>query len=161
MLFLETTSIRPKKFITLIPLLIMATVIVPVVFIGPALKNMQGAQYILLLPILFAVFFWFMLNKVEVLITNDGITYKTLFTSKEVLWNDVVRTYVRYQQQGKSGSHYWFFETGDRTLKFSSGYFSRKSLRIIAEAVVAKCKHADIQDTIHKWAEGQFPWHFL
>src|SRR5215213_9806111 len=100
MFILETTSLRPRKFIIAIPLIMLAAVLVPLLFITPDLKNIKGVQFFFLIPIIFTVLFWLALRKIKIDIDNNGLTYRSLFSTKAVLWNEVVKAYIRYQQHG-------------------------------------------------------------
>jgi hypothetical protein len=111
--------------------------------------------------VFFFVFAW-LISKVHVVIDNDSISYKTAFTTKTMDWRDVTRTYFKIRHTGKSTVRMWCFEnTSGKTLSFSTNMYSRASMQTIAEAVVAKCSKADIEDKIRDIATGKFPWYIF
>lgn len=158
MLPLETTYLRPRSYILLIPTLIAVGFFL---FLGIQENLENNEQYFMLIPIGIMVLIWLGYRKAQITIDNDGLTHKTIFFTKQFLWSEVIKTYIKYRHHGKSGSHYWFFELAGRRVKFSTAFYSRKSLQKIAEAVVEKCKNAAIEERIQKMAEGRFPWYIF
>lgn len=110
--------------------------------------------------IVFSIVLWILISKIRVIVNDSGVAYKTAFTTIDVPWNTIQKTYIKYRQHGKSGSFDWYFEsvTG-QTKKFSINLLSRKSIRIIAEAITTNCRNADIEKRIYNMAEGKFPWY--
>ena len=69
-------------------------------------------------------------------------------------------TKVLKLENKKHGS--WHFVTTDqRTVKFSLRFFRRKSIRVLAQEVIANAKGAEIDKQISDMAEGVFPWRIL
>ena len=102
---------------------------------------------------------WLLIQKVEITIDNDALVYKNVFTAKTVPWNTILKSYVKFYRRGKASAYYWHFETTDqRVVKFSVRLFSRSSLRILAEEVVARTRGAEVDELISNMAEGVFPW---
>ena len=103
---------------------------------------------------------YFLISKSQVIVGDFGITRKTVFKNKEISWDSISKTYLKSEHHGKSRSLYWYFEdnTGKKS-KIQVDLLSRKSLRVIAEALTMKCKTADIEQRIYDMAEGQFPWY--
>lgn len=127
-------------------------------------NNMDTGQldWIILFIAGFCLLLWFLLRKTELRIDNDGLTHKTFFSTRQARWEEVAKTYIKYEHRGKSGRYYWnFIMTGGKDLKFSSSLYSRQSLRQIAEAVTTKCDKAEIQDRIYQMAQGRFPWYMF
>ena len=158
MLPIQTTYLRPRTFIFIIPLLFCIGIFI--VF-GTQKNIPPQAQYTFLIPIAILVLVWLGYKKSQLIIDNEGLTHKNIFSTKQLLWSEVQKTYIKYQSHGKSGSHYWFFELPDRRIKFSIGLYSRNNIKTIAEAVVEKCNHAEIEDRIRNMAEGHFPWYIF
>lgn len=110
--------------------------------------------------LVFSIVLWFLVSRVRIIINDLGIAYRTVFSTIEVSWQSVSKTYIRYHQHGKSGSFDWYFESSTgNTQKFPINLLSRKSIRVIAEAVTQKCRDAEIEKRIHDMAEGAFPWY--
>lgn len=155
---IETTSLRPRSSIILIPFAIL-TAAMAFTYVQDSDKKEINIAF--LVTVLITALIWVGFKKIELTINNDGLTYKTIFTTKEILWQDVLRTHIKYEHHGKSGNVYWLFETHARNLKFSTSLFGRKSLRTIAEAVVSKCHRSVIDEKIFKMSEGRFPWYIF
>lgn len=152
---IETTTLHPRKW----PAALIAAIAIAVLFI-PQKNNEQAALYIAIGVFIFSILFWFFLSNAKIVIDDSGLVYKTAFATREVFWNSVSKTYIKYRHHGKSGSYYWYFENSNgRKVRFSIKLYSRKDLRAIAEAVTVKCKEAEIEKRIYDMAEGQFPWY--
>jgi hypothetical protein len=158
MLPIQTTHLRPRKFIFLIPL---AFCIALFIIIGTQKNLPTEVELIFLIPLIILLIIWTIFRRILLTIDNEGLTYKSIFTTKQLTWNDVQKTYIKYKSHGKSGSHYWFFELNNTRFKFSTGLYSRRSLQQVAEAVVEKCKNTEIEERIYKMAEGKFPWYMF
>jgi hypothetical protein len=126
-------------------------------------RTLQNEKYLtifLIVSIALLLFMWTVLQKLQIEIDDLGFRLQSLFNTKELLWKDVVKTYIRYHHYGKSGSHYWYFDKSDGSkIRFRISLFSRKNLQPIAEAVTLKCGVAEIQDKIQNMAAGKFPWY--
>lgn len=154
---IESTTFRPRPW----PPFLMLAAGVAVLLIPQNNGHNITAIYIGIGILVFSIVLWLLLSKAGIAINDSGLTCKTVFTSsREVLWNSVSKTYIKYHRHGKTGSYYWYFENPDgRKLKFSMKLYPRKSLRAIAEAVTMKCRNAEIEKRIYDMAEGQFPWY--
>lgn len=152
---IETITLHPRRW----PAYLMAVLALILLFI-PQKNNAHAALYVAIGILVFAIVFWLFLLNARIVIDDSRLTYKTIFVTREVFWDSVSKTYIKYRHHGKSGSYYWYFENlNGRKVKFSIKLYSRKSLRSIAEAVTMKCKSADIEKRIYDMAEGQFPWY--
>ena len=156
--FFEPIILHPRKWPAAIPLVLA---LVFFIFISPQ-KNDFTVPIVCAFLLLVSIFMFLFLSKAQISLDDEGLTYKTIFSTRKVSWSTVSKTYIRYRHHGKSGSYYWYFEGADKKkIKFSVRLYSRKSLRTIAEAVTAKCKDAQIDDRIHNMAEGVFPWYIF
>jgi hypothetical protein len=152
---IETTILRPRPW----PAFLIAIIGIGLLFM-PQKNGDQIPFYMGIGIVVLAVVMGLLLSKAGIIIDDSGLTYKTVFVTKEILWDSITKTFLKYRSHGKSGSYYWYFEnTQGRTVKFSTGLYSRKSLRTIAEAITARCKTADIEKRIYNMAEGEFPWY--
>jgi hypothetical protein len=155
---IETTTLRARPWPAYLLMAISGLVFIPRFFFLP--EKTGGVMYIGIGLFIFSIIVWFLLSKSRIIIDDAGLNYKTVFTTKEVLWNSVSKTYLKYRQHGRSGSYYWYFENPyGRKIKFPIRLYSRKNLRTIAEALTTKCQNADIERRIYDMAEGQFPWY--
>jgi hypothetical protein len=123
----------------------------------------QPNNYVLLLtsiPFMIGMIAYFLLSKVYVMIDDHGITYKNAFREKFMAWENLSRTYIKIRHTGKTAHRYWMLEGKDGTeFSFSSNMYNRNSMRGIAEAIVNKAPHADIQQRIREMAAGKFKWY--
>lgn len=157
MLPIETTELRSRPW----PAYLLFVVGVTLFFL-PHRNNEYIAQYFGDGFIAFAILMWWLIAKAKFIIDDYGITYKTIFSTKQIFWNTISKTYIKYHQHEKSGSFDWYFENLDgRVEKFSINLLSRKNIRFIAEAVVTKCRNTDIEQRIYNMAEGKFPWYIF
>lgn len=109
-----------------------------------------------------ALVMWLIFKNISITISEEGIRSKNPFRTREVQWQEVQKVYLKYHHHGKSGSRHIHFELKDlRNVHFSISMFSRQALRGIAEAVVLKCKNAQVEDRLANMAEGVFPWYIL
>ena len=158
MLPIQTTHLRPRKFIFLIPL---AFCIGLFIIVGTQKNLPAEVELIFLIPLAILLLIWIVYRRILLTIDNEGLTYKSIFTTKRFAWNEVQKTYIKYKSHGKSGSHYWFFELTNGRFKFSTGLYSRRSLQHVAQAVIEKCNNAQAEDRILNMAEGKFPWYMF
>jgi hypothetical protein len=156
---IQTTHLRPRSYFALLAM-------IPVVlYLYVALKMNREDQtlwiitgFISAIPLGIFFYNW----KSRVLIDNDGITSKTPFNERAINWKDITRSYLKVRHTGKSSQRRWHFEniTG-KGPSFSTGLYSRRSLRTIAEALTTKCPNAEIEPKIRDMAEGRFPWYIF
>lgn len=158
MLPIQTTYLRPRGFIFLIPLVFCIALFI---IVGTQTNVPKEVEFIFLIPLVILLIFWIAFRKTQITIDNEGLSYKSIFTSKQFAWGDVNKTYIKYKSHGKSGNHYWFFELINGRFKFTTGLYSRRSLQQIAQAVMEKCKNAQVEDRILNMAEGKFPWYIF
>lgn len=157
-MFIVSNTFHPRTWPALLPLLAAGAVL----YMGQTQAEVQSMHWIAVLLVVLAVAIWYFLSQSEITIDDLGITSSNIFRTRHVLWQNVSSTFIKYQHQGKSGSHYWHFESRtDKPMRFSIGLYSRSNLRQIAEAVVQKCGTAEIQPRIRSMAEGDFPWYMV
>jgi len=103
-----------------------------------------------------------LISKTYVMVNNEGITARSVFTTKQMLWSDVTYSYLKLVNNGKSSQRYWYFEniTGKK-LRFPTSNYSRTSLTTIAAALTTRCPHTEIDQKIREFAEGRFPWYIF
>jgi hypothetical protein len=152
----QTQTFRARKFILIIPL----PLIVGLLLMPRTAENKNYLTIFLIASLALLFFIWTTLKKLKIEIDNVGFRFQSLFHSKEFVWKEVVKIYIKFHHHGKSGSHYWYFEKVDGSrIRFRIILFSRKNLQSIAEAATMKCSLAEIQDKIRNMAEGRFPWY--
>lgn len=152
---IETTILRQRTW----PALLVMAMGIGIIFI-PGKQHQNVPMYVGLGIIALSFALFFLISKSHIVVDDFGITKKTVFRTKEISWNNIFKTYLKSEHHGKSRSLYWYFEDqyGNKS-KFQIDLLSRKSLRIIAEALTMKCKTATIEQRIYNMAEGQFPWY--
>jgi len=152
---IETTVLRQRTW----PAFLMMALGIGI-FIIPGNQNQNVPTYVGIGIIALSIGLYLLISKSQVVVDDVGITRKTAFKTKEVSWDSISKTYLKSEHHGKSRSLYWYFEDqyGKRS-KIQIDLLSRKSLRVIAEAITMKCKTADIEKRIFDMAEGQYPWY--
>ncbi len=155
---IEPTTFRARPWPAYLLMAVCALSFMPQMFFLP--QKTSFPIYVSIGLFIFSIVLWILFSKAGITIGDSGLVCKTVFTTKEVVWNSISKTYIKYRRHGKSGSYYWYFENNDgRKVKFSMKLYPRKSLRSIAEAVTMKCRNAEIEKRIYDMAEGQFPWY--
>jgi len=130
------------------------------IFFIPGRQKQSIPLYVGLGFLALSVLIYYLISKTQIIVDDFGITKKTAFKTREITWSTISRTYLKSEQHGKSRSLYWYFEDSQgKKSKFQVDLLSRKSLRVLAEAITMKCKTADIEKRIYDMAEGQFPWY--
>jgi len=142
-------------------LIVIASAMLLLLILHPAGKK-SALLFLALFIGLVVVFLYFLLNKISLTINNDGLEYKTAFRTKNLLWREVTASRLNFEFHGHSGDIFWLFNLNNsRDLKFSISFFSRKELRAIAEAVVAKCCNTCVSKKIQQMSQGKFPWYIF
>ncbi|MGV3529497.1 MAG: hypothetical protein ACO1OO_11425 [Flavisolibacter sp.] len=155
-MFIVTNTLRPRTWPALIPLLAAGFVI----YIDQ--KEPENLSWVAYAMIAMAVVVWIILLKIQITIDDISLTHQNLFRTRQINWNDVTATYIKYHSHGQSGSYYWFFENVQgQKIRFSISLYGRTALRQLAEAVVNKCGHAEIDTRITNMATGDFPWYIF
>ena len=152
---IETTSLRKRPW----PAFLILAIGIGI-FLIPGNQKQNVPVYIGVGFILLSILIFILISKSEIIVDDTGITHKNLFTTKEIAWANISRTYLKSEHHGKSRRLYWFFEDlRGKKSKLQVDLLSRKNLRILAEAVTMKCPSSDIEKRIYDMAEGQFPWY--
>ena len=152
---IETTILRQRPW----PAFLIMAIGIGIFFI-PGNQKQDVPLYVGLGIIALSIGLYLLISKTQVIIDDSGITHKTVFKTREIPWNSILKTYLKSEHHGKSRSLYSYFENPEgKKSKFTIDLLSRKSIRAIAEAVTMKCKTADIEKRIYDMAEGQFPWY--
>lgn len=158
MIPIQTTYLKPRtKFLLLFFLVPVAMI---VLFASDEIRDKEFLIWALVISVAFAIVY-FIIGKSYVMIDNHGITIKNIFKEKSLDWKDIQRFYLKIIHTGKSTQRLWYFEAGGASLNFSTNLYSRKSLQSVAEALVSKCTHAQIEPKIREMAEGKFPWYIF
>jgi hypothetical protein len=126
-------------------------------------KIHEGASLAALIGLLAFLLLYRMLSKNKLIIDNEGITQQLFFgKQKELGWKEIKSSHLSWHYHGHGASLQWDImpESGKAINLQSSGY-NRKSLRIIAEALVEKCPGALIDKRIRNIEEGRFPWYIF
>lgn len=138
MLPIERKELQPQLTAALLPLGLCTIIIFAAYKSGATFLYFVGG----FLAVLSLLLLWF-LKKSSVIIDDAGITSKTKVSTREFLWKDITSTYVSEHFHGRRKVSYWNFETADnKKLSIPLSQHSRSNLKAIANAVAAKCSHA-------------------
>jgi|SRR6478672_9463209 hypothetical protein len=152
---IETTVLRQRTW----PAFLMTAAGLGVLFI-PSKQNTNVPVYVGLGIVAFSILLYFLISKSQLIVDDAGITKKNLLKTKQIAWETIGKTYLKREHHGKSSNLYWVFEDPNgKKSKIQIDLLSRKSLRVIAEAITMKCKTASIEKRIYNMAEGEFPWY--
>ena len=152
---IETTVLRQRTW----PAFMMMAIGIGILFI-PGNQKQNVPMYIGIGIVSLSIGLYLLISKSQVIVDDFGITKKTAFKTKEISWDSIYKSYLKSEHHGKSRSLYWYFEDQfGKKSKIQVDLLSRKSLRVMAEAITMKCKTADIDQKIYNMAEGQFPWY--
>jgi len=152
---IETKVLRSRPW----PAFLIMAIGIGIYFI-PANQKQNVPWYIGAGLVVLSIGVYLIISKSQVVVDDSGVTHKNLFKTREIPWANISRTYLKSEHHGKSRSLYWYFEDLQaRKSKFRVDLLSRKSLRVLAEAITLKCKSADVEKRIYDMAEGQFPWY--
>ena len=122
----------------------------------------ESLDLFLLIISVFCLLLYIWVSKMFVTIDNDGIAYNFFFRKTFIPWKDIISTKLAFEFHGKSGDFIWNFTSNDkRQINFSTGYFSKSTIRAIAEAVVEKCSGFVIGGKITEISKGKFPWYIF
>ena len=154
----ETKYLHPRKWPALVPLAVGFGILI-------FSNNQENRnEYWIMASILigFSILLFLAFRKARVVLDYDKLTYQTIFKKKEIRWQEVQKTFIKYHHHGKSGSRNLHFITKNgEEHNFSISLYSKNDLQQIGEAIIAKCEGADIQEKIRNMAVGIFPWYKL
>lgn len=135
---LTRTELHPKSWTALIPLALGLFVIFAAGKAKTPFLYFVGGFCVIASLLLF----WF-LRQMKLILDDHGITMQTKISTREFLWKDITSTHVSSSFNGKRRIYYWNFETAEgKKLSFALSQYSRKDLKTIADAVIAKCPQA-------------------
>ena len=138
MLPIERKELQPKLTPALLPLGLCLIIFFAAYKSGTTFLYFVGG----FCAVLSLLLLWF-LKKSSIIIDDNGIISKTNLSTREFLWKDITSTYISEHYGGRKKTSYWNFETADsKKLSIPISHHSRSNLKAIANAVSAKCSHA-------------------
>lgn len=144
MLYVQTATIQPRKWQALVPLALSI-----IIFIAAQKSRTVFLYFVGGFTVLISLLLLWFLQKTKIIIDDQGITMHTKISTREFLWKDIISSHVSQHFNGKRRVSYWNFETAEnKKLSFATSQYARADLKTIAEAVVAKCKHAQIDGSV-------------
>lgn len=116
----------------------------------------------LLIVLVFCLLLYISTIKMYVSVDNEGIASKNIFREIFIPWKDITQTKISFEFHGKSGDFIWNFTSkNNKEINLSIGYFSKSTIRSIAETVVQKCPDVLVKGKIREISEGKFPWYIF
>jgi hypothetical protein len=153
--FPETIRLKPFLF----PVYFSIAVAIIFSLVSLTITHDRSSLIVAMVMGIVAVVIWLLLRRIEISIDSEGLLYKSIFTTKSIAWAEVTKSYVKFYHRGKASAYFWHFETSDqRMVKFSVRFFTRRSLRILAQEVISNTRGVEIDQRISNMAEGVFPW---
>ncbi|HJW17046.1 MAG TPA: DUF6585 family protein [Flavisolibacter sp.] len=151
-----TIHFYPRKWPAFTPL-VMAIILF--LFYSPQNKDATVAIICIMLVISSGYILLLRLRR-ELIINDDGITFKTWFNKDHINWKDLSKTYISYWHHGKAAQSFWYFEAANgNKLRFPLRQYPRNVLQVIANTVMARRKNAIADDWVMAMAKGHFPWY--
>ncbi len=146
-----------------LPLYIITAFLLLLIFIFADTKNAGVMPWVAVSVLFIAILLFFVLSKKKIIIDNNTISQQLFFGKERTLnWNEIRNTSLNWHSHGHGANLAWQIESlTAKKISFDPGFYSRKSLRAIAEALTGKCPNAVIDPRIKKMAEGKFPWYIF
>jgi len=143
------------------PILIIFIVIaLPFIILKLQDGGNKAINIFLLIDAAFCILLFTWAKYMSITVDNEGIEYRIIFKKISVPWKEIQLTKLAFEFHGKSGDFIWhFISNQNKVINFSTGYFSKNDLRLIAEVVVSKCPEHVIQGKIKEVSQGKFPWY--
>ena len=154
----EEIKVRKWPFIIFLALyLLFVLYVIDVKSIEDSLKWILAGSLLFI-----TVLFYVVINN-KIIIDNKGIVQQILIgKQKDLEWIDIKSTKINWDINIHGGELSWeFIGISGKTIKINPSYYSRRNLKQIAEALLSKCDHADLDIRIFEMAEGKFPWYIF
>ncbi len=111
----------------------------------------------------FLLLLYFLLTKNKLIIDNDEITQQLFFGKPKVLkWKEIKFSYLNWHFDGHTADLSWsFIDFSGKAINIQTSSYSRKKIKLIAEAVIEKCPQAFIDNRLKNITAGKFPWYIF
>jgi hypothetical protein len=160
MLPITTQEIKFRKM----PLYVIAAILVLFGYILIDTGKLNDTANLVAGGIVLAILLLFYFSsKLNLVIDNDGITQERFFGKvMELPWTNIKTSSLAWHFHGHGANLLWEFTCYEgKNFSITPTYYSRKDVRLLAEAVVLKCKQAVIDKRIINMANGKFPWYIF
>lgn len=159
MLPIETKELTIRKT----PLYFIVAVFIVYLYVLEQSGKFTFANYLAAGGMLLLLFIYYVLTKNKLIIDNDGITQQLFFRKqRELKWNEIKSSKLEWEYHMHGANLGWITTPFiGKAIRFETWFYSRKKLKLIAEALVQKCNTADIDKKIISMAEGKFPWYIF
>ncbi len=160
MLAINSEEISVKRW----PFILVVVVYQLVFLFALDLKSIDDSiKWVMAGSLIFISVLFYIVSKNKIIIDNTGITQQLLIgKQKELLWQNVKSSTISWDINYHGADLSWeFIDTYGKRLSINPSYFTRRSLKIIACAVLSKCPDAALDKRILKLAEGRFPWYIF
>jgi hypothetical protein len=152
---------RPHRYPAMIPLLVPLGV-AAFLDAGHNTRHQQLLGLLTLVCILAAAYIYILRSRTMIRIDPSGISYRTLFTNRTIGWNELTNAKVKIHFNGRT-KHLelaFYTNTNSNPLIISGFGFSRRSLQVIASAVLEAAPGMAVDNRFRKLSEGRFPRYF-
>lgn len=99
----------------------------------------------------------------SIYLDDEVLVFKAIGRKRTMHWTNMKATSLNWSAEGGHGaSYHWDFESfKNKQLHIPLGYYSRADRKLLAKQTVDRAKNATIAPSIHRLAEGRFPWYLF
>jgi hypothetical protein len=142
-------------------MLVVSVGLILLLVIEPRLRQIP-----MLVSVLFCVlttFIFYKMYKNGLVLDQTAIRYTHPFRKTTVIpWVEVHSAAMEVHYHGHGASRHLIIRgMNNSQVSLQTGFYSRHSLQLISEILVAKAPQADISDRVKNMAEGRFPWYIF
>jgi hypothetical protein len=142
--------------------LVFSIIFGPVTILGTIIVFQDPTGWpILLIGAILLGYFLFWIDSLRISLLEDKIVYKSMFSSKEVLYSNIKKMQINIGiKRGQKGKGFYRLEiysgSSKGVLTINMKPFSKRDLAILADAVTTKNPHVETDDLIRAIKEDNF-----
>ena len=109
------------------------------------------------------IFIYYLLSRNKLILDKECITHHLFFGKQKVIkWKELQSTSLVWDNHGYGTNLSMdFVNYSGKKMSLQTSFYSRKSLKIIAEALIDAASHVTIDKRIVNIAKGEFPWYIF
>ena len=142
---------------------IVAVYILLLLFLSDSGKLQDEKLLVIFGGLAFLLLLYFLLTKNKFIIDNDEITQQLFFGKPKVLqWKEIKSSHLNWHFNGHTADLSWsFIEFSGKAINIQTTSYSRKKIKLIAEALIDKSPQAIIDNRLRNIVAGKFPWYII